>query len=94
MESLIQHYQENRILLLLIYNENTHRIICKSTNFNDRERDLLKYLAGTELKILNRGDISTFQIKNRIKVHDLTLGSEKLRSIIVGRFFIAFRSIR
>ncbi|XP_033210895.1 uncharacterized protein LOC117168983 [Belonocnema kinseyi] len=80
VEILIQHCEKYRIPLLLGCDANSYHMVWGSTNINDRGRDLIESLAGTDMVILNRGDTARFQIKNRSEVLDLTLCSERLRS--------------
>ncbi|XP_033229492.1 uncharacterized protein LOC117181032 [Belonocnema kinseyi] len=83
VDILIQHCQKNRIPLLLGCDGNSHHRVRGSTNINDRGRDLMEHLAGTDMEILNRGDTPTFQIINRSEILDLTLCSERLRSRVL-----------
>lgn len=81
VEELVQYCHNKGIPLLLGCDANAHHVVWGSTDTNDRGRDLLEYIAGTDLEILNRGNKPTFQTKNRREVLDVTLCSGGL----VGR---------
>ncbi|XP_033229049.1 uncharacterized protein LOC117180668 [Belonocnema kinseyi] len=83
VEILIQYCQKSKILLLLGCDASSHHSVWGITNINDRGRDLIEYLAVTDMEILNRGDTPICQVKNRSEVFDLTLCSERLRSRVV-----------
>ncbi|XP_033222466.1 uncharacterized protein LOC117176335 [Belonocnema kinseyi] len=64
VEILIQHCQENSIPLLLGCDANSHHTVWGSINVNGRERDLIEYLAGTDMEILIRAKPVVSKIRN------------------------------
>ena len=84
MDGLIQHCLRTRTPLLLGCDANAHHTVWGSTDINSRGRDLLEYLVGTDLEILNRGNNPTFRTQNRKEVLDLTLCSEALIGKVTG----------
>lgn len=61
--------------LILVCDANAHHTVWGSSNTNRRGRELLEFLGGRNLDLLNRGRAPTFANSIRRKVIDLTLGS-------------------
>ncbi|KMQ84370.1 reverse transcriptase [Lasius niger] len=61
--------------LILGYDANAYHTVWGSSGTNRRGRELLEYLAGNNLDILNRSNTPTFTNSIRGEVIDLTLGS-------------------
>ncbi|XP_011161415.2 uncharacterized protein LOC105196947 [Solenopsis invicta] len=78
---LVEYCQNERLLLIVGCDANSHRTVWGSMYTNDRGRKLLEFIASTDLEILNRGNESTFCTALRREVLDLIVYS---RQIIFG----------
>lgn len=78
MRKLVAHCESKGLPLLIGCDANAHHICWGSTDCNERGLELLDYLAGTSLQVLNKGHEPTFVTKARSEVLDLTLASADL----------------
>ena len=72
VRDLIRECEQKKLDLVLGCDANSHHLVWGSTDCNARGNQLLEYLAGTNLEILNRRGKPTFRTKSREKVLDLT----------------------
>jgi hypothetical protein len=80
LRSLVLHCENNAIPLVVGCDSNAHHTLWGSTNVNERGELLLEYLIGTQLEIMNRGNMPTFINAIRQEVLDLTLVTTDLQS--------------
>ena len=78
MELVIDYCSQRRLPLVIGCDANAHHNVWGSTDTNQRGNDLLSFLGGTELEILNRGHEPTFVVPQRREVLDITLCSSAL----------------
>lgn len=83
LDRLIRHCQKDGLRLIVRCDSNSHHVVWRSTDVNDRGRRLLEYLVATDLEILNRGGESMFQTAIRSEVLDLTFCSRGLVDRVV-----------
>jgi len=82
MRLLVGHCEDKGIPLILGCDANAHHTLWGSTNVNERGEDLLGYLMGTQLEVMNKGDAPTFINAIRQEVLDLTLVTTALQDRI------------
>jgi hypothetical protein len=81
---VIVYCHRNTLHLIVECDANAHHIICQSMDTNPRGECLMEYLVSTNLNILNNGNEPTFVIRNRKKVIDLTLGTDKIQNLVTN----------
>lgn len=81
---LVENCRRKGRELIIGCDANSHHTVWGSTDINARGEAFLEYLAGTELRIINRSREPTFRITNRVEVVDLTLGTPGMADKIEG----------
>jgi hypothetical protein len=82
---VIDYCSSRRKQLITGCDANTHHIPCWSNDINPRQESLVEYLMSSNITILKQGDKSTFMIRNRKEVIDLTLGSDWIGNLMRNR---------
>ncbi|XP_043461994.1 uncharacterized protein LOC122498366 [Leptopilina heterotoma] len=77
---LVEYCMEKRLPLLLGCDANSQHTVWRSTKDNQRGQELLEYLIGKDLDILNTGSTPTFINAVRQEVIDITLCSKSIEN--------------
>jgi len=80
----VRYYENENLYLIVGCNSNAHHTAWDSTNCNGRGEALMEFLNSSNLKILNRGNKSTFCSGSRQEVIHVTLGSYGFLESITG----------
>jgi hypothetical protein len=70
---LMGHCESRGIPLVIGCDANAHHTLWESTNVNPRGEQLLGYVMGTQLEVVNHGNVPTYVNAIRVEVLDLTL---------------------
>lgn len=85
--AIVQCSDERKIPIILGGDANSHHTVWGSTDINRRGELLCKYIATTDLEILNKGISPTFVTRNRSEVLDITLATQNISHMrLIGMF--------
>lgn len=78
VRDIYEFCSENGTPLVLGCDSNSHHSLWNSSDTNERGRELVEFLASTNLEVLNRGTEPTFVIYNSSEVLDVTFASNEI----------------
>jgi hypothetical protein len=84
VRGIIEHIQSWKKQLIVGCDANAHHILWGSTGTNPRGDSLMEFVVISNLNILNRSNEPTFVVHNRKEVIDLTLGTNKIGSLVIN----------
>ena len=82
LTNLVHYSMESHTPLVIGCDSNSHHVFWGSADTNDRGTLLLEYLLSTNLQIVNKGNVPTFDTGRRRSVIDLTLVSTHFTMMI------------
>jgi hypothetical protein len=78
VRQLVTHCNNNGLPLIIGCDANAHHILWGSSNVNVRGEQLIEYIMGTQLNVVNTGHKPTFVVANRSERIDITLVSDDM----------------
>lgn len=84
VRATVKYSNDLSIPLIMGGDVNAHHEVWGSNDTNPRGRNLLEFLATTDLEILNRGNSPTFVTSRRAEVLDLTVCSQSIVSKVIN----------
>jgi hypothetical protein len=82
VRDIVEHCQRGKKQLIIVCDANLHHILWGSTDVNPRGECLVEYLVSSNLNILKQSNEPTFVVRNRQKVIDLTLGTNRIGDLV------------
>jgi hypothetical protein len=88
VRDIVEHCQSRKNQPIIGCDANSHHIFWGITDVNPRGECLMKYLVSLKRNILNQGNETTFLVRNRQEIIDLTLGTNRIGDLVTGIYLM------